>query len=56
MVYPKEISEFAKTREGSKVLQNDLKNPNPTLIAYMVKEIDTKISDIMVDVYGNYYC
>lgn len=56
MVYPKKIYEYAKTREGSKILQKDLQNPSPTLISYMVKEIDTNIADMMMDVYANYFC
>jgi hypothetical protein len=56
MVYPKKISDYARTRDGSKILQKDLQNPSPMLITYMVKEIGFGLADMMIDVYGNYFC
>lgn len=49
---------FAKvtTKQGSKEYQKNIDRASPIVIEQIVKEIEPRFADLLIDHYGNYFC
>ncbi len=50
------LAGLAATQTGSRFLQKQLTTANPAFVAFVLKEVDKTLPDLMTDDYGNYFC
>ena len=44
------------TKQGSKEMQKSIERATPLTVELIVKDIESKFAEILVDQYGNYFC
>ena len=54
--YKDKIAALALTQQGSKYLQRVLTKASPDIVEFIILEIDMKLSHLMKNQYGNYFC
>jgi hypothetical protein len=50
------LHSFICSQKGSRVMQKYLHNISPDNLTYLIKKINYNISQLMTDMYGNYFC
>ena len=49
------VTRLATSQTGSRYLQKELTKASPSLIEFMLSEVNRELSKIMVNQYGNYF-